>query len=277
VAVLFALLAAGAYGISDFVGGFASRKSKATNVLLYNYPAGAIVMALLLPAFPGHVSLATLWWSIGGGLAGVTGVSLMYYALSIAPMNVISPVTALASATVPVLFGVATGERPSTLAWLGIGLGLIAVVAISRSPSENSVHRFARVAPLLALTAGVGFGVYFICLARSGSDSGLWPVVIARITSAVLIAPLAFVLRPVSALHGRLLLLAVTAGVLDAGANLAFLLASRHGYLSIAGVITSLYPAGTVLLAAVILKERTQVIQRVGLVIAVGAVVLITR
>ncbi|MCW2525553.1 MAG: putative rane protein [Pseudonocardiales bacterium] len=276
MAVLFALLAAGAYGISDFIGGFASRQTKATNVLLYNYPAGAIVMALLLPAFPGHVSLATLWWSIGGGLAGVTGVSLMYYALSIAPMNVISPVTALASATVPVLFGVATGERPSTLAWLGIGLGLIAVVAISRSPKEDTVHRFARVAPLLALAAGVGFGVYFICLARSGTDSGLWPVVIARITSAVLIAPLAFALRPVSALHGRLLLLAVIAGVLDAGANLGFLLASRHGYLSIAGVITSLYPAGTVLLAAVILKERTQAVQRIGLVIAVGAVVLIT-
>ena len=275
--VLFALIAAGAYGISDFFGGLASRQAKPTTVLLYNYPAGALIMVALLPLFPGHVSGGTLLWSVGGGFSGLIGVALMYYALSIAPMNVISPVTAMSSAAVPVLFGVLTGERPSGLAWLGIGLGLAAVLMITRSPDETGEHRFARHAPLIALVAGVGFGVYFICLARSGTDSGLWPVVIARITSSVLILPLALTLRPIEALHGRVLGLAVSSGLLDAGSNLAFLTASRHGYLSIAGVITSLYPAGTVFLAVVVLRERTAVIQRIGLALAVGAVVLVTR
>ena len=192
-------------------------------------------------------------------------------------MNVVSPVTALSSATVPVLFGVLTGERPSVFAWTGIVLGMAAVVMITRSPDTASVHRLSRHAPVIALVAGAGFGVYFICLARSGTDSGLWPVVIARVTSAALIAPLAFARRPVKALHGQILVLAVFSGVLDAAANLAFLLASRRGYLSISSVITSLYPAGTVLLAVLILRERTAPVQRAGLVIAAGAVILITR
>ena len=105
--------------------------------------------------------------------------------------------------------------------------------------------------------AGFGFGIYFVGLARSGHDSGLWPVVIARITSSLLILPLAVKLRPIIALHGRTLALALGSGLLDAGSNLAFLTASGHGYLFIAGVITSLYPAGIVLLAVVVLRERT--------------------
>ena len=277
MAVLLALLAAGSYGVSDFLGGLASRGAKAATVLLYNYPVGALIMAALLPVFPGSVSPATLAWSVAGGAFGLLGVGLLYSALAVAPMNVVSPVTAVLSAIVPVVFGVAVGERPSALAWSGIALGLIAVTLVSRTPAAGRHASIPARALIMALAAGVGFGAYFICLARSDPDSGLWPVVIARVCSALLILPLALRTGAAVRLRGRLLTLALASGLLDAAANLAFLLASRHGFLSVASVITALYPAGTVLLAVGLLKERTGPVQRVGLALAVGAVVLVTR
>jgi drug/metabolite transporter (DMT)-like permease len=275
--VVLALFAAAFYGVSDFAGGLASRSSKAFTVLLYNYPAGAVVMAALLPLFPGHVSMATLLWSAGAGAVGLAGVSLLYSSLGRAPMNVVSPITAVLSAAVPVLFGVVQGERPSSLAWIGMLAGMLAVIMISRTPESHPHGRIGRTALLMSLGAGVGFGFYFILLARTNHDSGLWPVVIARITAAALVVPLALRSGAAVALRGRLLALAVGSGVLDAGANLFFLLATRHGYLSIASVITALYPAGTVVLAVGVLKEHTGRLQRVGLALAAGAVVLITR
>lgn len=274
--VLFALLAAASYGVSDFLGGFASRAAKALTVLLHNYPAGALVMIALLPLFPGPVSLSTLLWSVAGGAAGMTGVGLMYSAMAVAPMNVISPVTGVLAAVVPVLAGVVLGERPAVLVWLGMVLALVAVVLITRSPDDHPHGRLTRGSVLMALGAGIGFGVYFVCLARSDTDSGLWPVVIARVAASVLVLPVALRAGAVSRLPGRITVLALIAGAVDAVSNLSFLLASRHGYLSVAGVITALYPAGTVLLAIALLKERTGRIQWLGMGMAVVAVVLIT-
>lgn len=274
--VLFALLAAASYGVSDFLGGFASRAAKALTVLLHNYPAGAVVMIALLPLFPGPVSVSTLLWSVLGGAAGMVGVGLMYSAMTIAPMNVISPVTGVLAAVVPVLAGVALGERPAALVWLGMVLALVAVVLITRSPQDHPHGPLSRAALVMALGAGIGFGVYFVCLARSDADSGLWPVVIARVAASILVLPVAFRAGAVRRLPARITVLALTAGAIDAASNLAFLLASRHGYLSVAGVITALYPAGTVLLAIVLLKERTGRVQWLGMGVAVVAVVLVT-
>jgi drug/metabolite transporter (DMT)-like permease len=274
--VLFALLAAASYGISDFVGGFASRAANALTVLLYNYPAGALVMAALLPLFPGPVSVSTFLWSVAGGAAGMIGVGLMYSAMTVAPMNVISPVTGVLAAVVPVLAGVVSGERPAALVWLGMMLALFAVVLITRSPDDHPHGPLTRSSVVMALGAGIGFGVYFVCLARTDTDSGLWPVVIARVAASILLLPVALRAGAVQRLPARITLLAVSGGVVDAVSNLAFLLASRHGYLSVAGVITSLYPAGTVLLAIGLLKERTNRIQWLGMGVAVVAVVLVT-
>jgi drug/metabolite transporter (DMT)-like permease len=274
--VLFALLAAASYGVSDFIGGYASRAAKALTVLVYNYPAGAIAMAALLPLFPGPVSLPTLGWSVLGGLAGLAGVGLMYSAMAVAPMNVISPVTGVLSALVPVLVGVVLGERPAPLVWLGMLLALVAVVFITRTPQDHPHGPLARSSLIMALGAGIGFGVYFVCLSRTDSDSGLWPVVLARVAASVVVIPIAFRAGALTRLRGRIQLLAIVAGLVDAASNLAFLLASRHGYLSVAGVITALYPAGTILLAIGLLKERTGRIQWLGLGLAAVAVVLVT-
>lgn len=275
--ILFALLAAAAYGVSDFIGGIASRRVSAMNVLLVSYPVGGVLMAALLGFYGGPVSANTLAWSLGGGVAGMTGVALLYSALALAPMNVISPVTAVMAAVVPVFAGVIKGERPHLLAWLGIVLGLVAVVLISRQPSDHPHGPIGWKPLTMAVVAGIGFGVYFVCLAESDHDSGLWPVVISRACSAVLVLPLVLTGGRYVRLRLPTLWLAAVAGVLDATANVAFLLASRHGLLSLSGVITALYPAGTVLLAVLILKERTGKVQRVGLGVATAAVVLLTR
>jgi drug/metabolite transporter (DMT)-like permease len=277
VSVLLALMAAWIYGVSDFFGGLASRSAKALTVLIYAYPFGAAIMAVLLPFFPGSVSRRTLAWSIAGGGFGLLGVALLYSALAIAAMNVVSPITAVLTAAVPVLFGVLTGERPQVLAWIGIAFGMLAVVLISRTPSDHPFGPPGWRALTMAVIAGIGFGGYFICLDRSAADSGLWPVVIARLTAAVLVVPLAARTRAIAVLPAPVLRLAMLSGALDAGANLFFLLATRHGYLSIASVITALYPAGTVALAAWVLHERTGRWQRLGLLMAASSVVLVAR
>jgi drug/metabolite transporter (DMT)-like permease len=277
MSILFALLAAACYGVSDFIGGLASRRAHTLAVLLISYPAGAALMAAVLPFYGGPVSTGTAAWSLAGGVAGLTGVSLMYSALAQAPMNIISPVTAVMSGIVPVIAGLLIGERPHLAAWSGIALGLLAVVLVSREPTDHP-HDPTGWRPLvMAVVAGVGFGMYFVCLARSDPDSGMWPVVLSRAASAVLIVPLARARRQMIRLNNPVLRLAIAAGLLDAGANVGFLLASRHGLLSLSSVITALYPAGTVLLAVLLLKERTGTVQRVGLALAVVAVVLLTR
>jgi len=277
VGVLFALVAAAAYGVSDFVGGLASRRVSALNVLLVSYPVGGLIMALALPGYGGPVSARTLLWSLAGGVAGLVGVALLYSALAVAPMNIVSPVTAVMSAAVPVLGGVLRGERPGAPAWAGIVLGMAAVVLIARQPADHPHPPVGWRPLLMAVLAGAGFGLYFICLASSDRDSGLWPVVISRFCSAVLVVPLLLAVDRFARPDRPVLALAAVAGVLDATANVAFLLSSRHGLLSLAGVITALYPAGTVALAVLILRERTGRAQRAGLGLAAVAVVLLTR
>jgi len=276
VTVVLGLLAAVLYGLGDFAGGFASRAHSAVTVLLYSYPVGAALMAVMLPFFPGTLSARVVLFGILGGAAGLLGVSLMYQLMVNAPMNVISPVTAVLAAIVPVLVGVLTGERPAVSAWLGMLAGLIAVVLVSRTTDEHPHGKIGTRVLALAFLSGVGFGLYFVFLARAGHDSGLWPLVISRLASAVLILPLAAAMRSFARVRGRLLAYAVVAGTCDALANMFFLLSARSGLLSLASVLTSLYPAVTVILAVGLLHEHTSRVQRVGLALSAAAVVLIT-
>lgn len=274
--VLLGLAAAITYGIGDFVGAFASRRHSAVTVLLYSYPVGAVLMAGILPFFPGAVTGRTVAFGVAGGLAGLVGVVIMYGLMVVAPMNVISPVTAVLAAIVPVGFGVVVGERPHLAAWFGILLGIGAVVLVSRTTGEHPHGRIATRVLALAFVSGLGFGFYFIFLARAGDDSGLWPLVISRLASAGLIVPIAWQRRAFAPIRGRMLALTMTAGVFDAGANMFFLLATRHGLLSLASVLTSLYPAVTVMLAVGLLHEHASKVQRIGLGLAAAAIVLIT-
>ncbi|WP_375503819.1 EamA family transporter [uncultured Jatrophihabitans sp.] len=274
--VVLSLAAALLYGIGDFAGGFGSRRLGASTLLLWSYPIGAVLMTALLFAFPGQLHTRVALLGVGGGAAGVLGVLVMYHLMTMAPINVISPVTAVLAAIVPVFVGFGVGERPATAAWFGIALGLVSVVLVSRSTPTAKQASVGGSTLALALLSGLGFGLYFVCLGRAGPDAGLWPLTISRITSALLIMPFAWRARGFVLVRGRSLAIAAAAGTLDAFANLFFLLATHHGLLSVASVLTSLYPATTVLLAVTLLHERLNAVQRVGLVLAAGAIVLIT-
>jgi drug/metabolite transporter (DMT)-like permease len=276
VTVVLGLAAAILYGIGDFAGGIASRRTGAITVLLWSYPVGAVLMTALLPLFPGHVDGRVALFGILGGAAGELGVVLMYSLMTVAPINVISPVTAVLAAIVPVLVGVGSGERPQPAAWVGIALGLAAVVLVSRTSEDNPHGRVSAGVLALALVSGLGFGLYFVFLARAGDGSGLWPLVISRFASAAMVVPLAAALRAFRVVRGRLLAIVVLGGACDASANMAFLLAARDGLLSLASVLTALYPAVTVLLAVGLVHEHTNRLQRIGLALAAGAIVLIT-
>jgi drug/metabolite transporter (DMT)-like permease len=276
VTVVLGLLAAVAYGVGDFAGAWASRRHSALTVLLYSYPVGAVLMIALLPAFPGHVSARVLLFGVLGGLAGLLGVAIMYDLMTKAPMNIISPVTAVLAAIVPVVVGVIIGDRPHVTAWFGIVLGIGAVLLVSRTTEDHPHGRMSVRVLSLAFVAGLGFGFYFVFLARAGEHAGLWPLVVSRVASGVAIVPLAIGRRAVHRVRGRVLAVAVLAGALDASANMFFLLATHHGLLSLAAVLTSLYPAVTVLLAVGLLHEHTSRVQRAGLGLAAASIVLIT-
>jgi drug/metabolite transporter (DMT)-like permease len=276
VTVVLGLAAALLYGIGDFAGGIASRRHTAITVLLFSYPVGAVLMTALLPFFGGHADVRAVGYGLAGGAAGLVGVVLMYSLMTVAPINVISPVTAVLAAIVPVIIGVGLGERPQVSAWFGIALGLAAVVLVSHTTDEHPHGRIGVQVLALALLSGVGFGMYFVFLARAGDGTGLWPLVVSRFTSAALIVPLAAARRAFGLVRGRTLGVVVLAGVCDALANMCFLLAARHGLLSLASVLTSLYPAATVVLAVWLLHEHTSTTQRLGLALAGGSIVLIT-
>jgi drug/metabolite transporter (DMT)-like permease len=280
VTVLLGLLAAICYGVGDFAGGIAARlrarPSSAVTVLLHSYPVGAVLMTVLLPAFPGTLTSRVVLFGALGGAAGLIGVTVMYQLMVTAPMNVVSPTTAVLSAIVPVIVAVGQGERPHGTAWTGMVLGLLAVALVSRTADDSPHGPLApRVLPL-AVLSGAGFGLYFVFLARAGHDSGLWPLVISRWMSAFLIIPLAISRTALARLTGRALAITLGAGALDASANMFFLLSARHGLLSLAAVLTSLYPAVTVLLAVGLLHEHTSVLQRCGLGLAAASIVLLT-
>jgi drug/metabolite transporter (DMT)-like permease len=274
--VLLGLLAAVSYGVGDFVGAFASRRASAITVLLHSYPVGALLMLAMLPFFPGSVDGRVVGFGVAGGAAGLVGVVIMYALMVIAPMNIISPVSAVLAAIVPVVFGVALGERPHPAAWAGIVLGVGAVLLVSRTTEDHPHGKIAFRILAFATLAGLGFGFYFIFLAKAGDDSGLWPLVISRLASAALIVPLAARQHAIRRIPVRLLGYTLVAGCCDALANLFFLLAARHGLLSLASVLTSLYPAVTVILAVSLLHEHTSKVQRAGLALAAASIVLIT-
>ena len=280
MSVLLALAGALAYGISDFVGGLASRREPALRVLLLSYPVGVLLMAAVLPLVPGRLDAATLAWSTAAGLAGAAGVVLLYLGLATGPMGVVAPLTAVASAVVPVAVGIALGERPPLPAYGGVALALLGVVLVSRGPAqdptEDPAHGRVTLAVVgIALLAGVGFGLYFVLLAQAPDSSGGWPLLVSRVASALVVTALAVGTGRAGRLTGRGTRLAVTAGALDALANLAYLLAVRQGLLSLVAVVVALYPAATILLARLVLGERTGRVQRLGLAVAAGSVALI--
>ncbi len=276
MATLLALASAVVYGMADFCGGLASRRAAAATVVAVSQAAGLLTVALLLPWLGGEPRAADLAWGAGAGVAGGAGLLLFYRALADGVMSVVAPVTAVSAAALPVLGGLALGERLGPAAVAGIVLALVAVVLGSAEGGLSSLRsaRPATVAP--ALAAGAGFGVFFVLLDRTGEDAGLTPLAAARVVSVLLLGGLALATLRSLRVPGRVLPVVLLTGVGDMAANALFLVATQvGGQLAVTGVLASLYPVSTVVLAQVLLRERLAGAQQAGLAVAAAAVVLI--
>jgi drug/metabolite transporter (DMT)-like permease len=283
--LLLALAAAAAYGAADFCGGLASRRTSAHAVVVWSQALGLIVLLVAFPFVPGVPRASDVALGALCGIGGALAVALLYRALAIGVMGVISPLTAVLAAAIPVLWAVAHGERPQALALIGILLALVAVVLVSGGapPSDEDAplarkpqrHRFPPGVPS-AIAAGIAFGFFFIILAQTHRDAGLYPLLGTRVVSLALLTLAAFAMRrPLRVVRPGLRTI-MLAGALDMGANVLYVLASHSGALSIVAVLTSLYPAGTVALAATVLRERLASVQWIGVASAFAGVVCIS-
>ncbi len=277
MAVVLALASAVVYGAADFLGGLASRRTSVFGVVALSQVVGLAALLALLPWLGGPVTAADLGWGAAAGLAGAGGLVVFFRTLARGVMSVIAPVTAVTAAAVPVLVGLLDGEAIGTWAAVGIALALVAVVLVSAEGGLAAL-RAARPAALApALVAGSLFGLFFVLLDRTSSEAGLTPLVTARLASVALVVLIALAGKQSLRVTRPALPLVAVSGVGDMSANALFLLATQaDGQLAITGVLASLYPVSTVVLAQVVLRERLVGAQVAGLLSAVAAVVLIT-
>jgi drug/metabolite transporter (DMT)-like permease len=276
VAVVLSLLSALAYGVSDFLGGVFSKRSgpwRTAVVGQTSSTACTAVAALLVAGSP--VGSDWVWAVVGGAGSGV-GAAFLYRGLAGGRMSVVAPLSAVVCALLPVAVGLVTGDRPSALAFAGIVVAFPAIALVSRVVEEDAAAQAAHRGGVAdGLLAGVGFGVLFVALGQMGDDAGLWPLTLAQGAAAVTVVVLASALREAWVPRDRLAWRALLMGPLGATATTMFLLATREGLLSVVSVISSLYPATTVLLATLVLKERIQAWQGVGLALAATAVTFV--
>ena len=263
IAYLLAVLSSIAYGSADFCGGLATKRSgKLFGVVVLSQLTGLILLLPFLSGTPHKIDLA---WGAGAGIAGGLGVALLYRALSTGVMSVIAPVTAVCAAIVPLIVGIFLGERPKVAALIGVAMAIVAIVLVSQSGEA-----YASTGLVTAVASGIIIGFFLVCLARSGPSAGLWPLLAARVVSVTFFAMFVRGLPPRASLP-----LVIGGGALDMLANVLYVVAVRGGMLSIVATLTSLYPASTIILARIVLKERLRTLQQIGVLCAAGAIVLI--
>jgi drug/metabolite transporter (DMT)-like permease len=311
ISASLALVGAFVYGAADFFGGLAAKRLRSIVVTAVAAAAGLAALLIALPVLGGVWSGADVAWGVLAGLFGVVAVGLLYACLAIGPMSILSPLTAVVSAIAPMLWGLlVNGETLAPVGYLGLAVALIAVVLVGFIPGEKVVRPSAR-GLLMAVGAGLAIGAFLIVMDQTSDGSGLVPLVTSRATSVVVTAVIVLGLIVAAARRGdarssvfdasgaafgatptghadlehtalpaagattftrtRAMWLAIICGVLDAAANALMLVALRVGELSIVSALTALYPAGTILLAALVLRERVAAIQWVGLILALVA------
>ncbi len=281
---VFGLLGALAYGSADFLGGLAAKRISAVRAAGLSALSGLVFLLVPLAVFGGRWTASAVVWGALSGIAGSVALALLYASLAIGPMSILSPLTAVLSAVVPVVWGVLHGERFAPLGWFALALALLAVILVGFVPERGAVRPRPR-GLLMAIGAGSLIGVFIILIDLTPADSGLVPLVLNRAVNASIMFATVGVIWLVSRRRRRStgaraapqggwrpgLTLAIAGGVVDACANILLLVGLRVGNLSVMSVLTALYPAGTIILAAIVLKERIAPVQWVGLVLALAA------
>lgn len=247
-------------------------------MVLVSYPVAMVLLGVLAVVVGGTVTAPAVIWGALCGVSQAFGVWWFYAALGAGPISVVSPLTAVLVAALPVGFGVALGERPGAIAAVGTLLALVAIVLVSREATDEDVrpHRFTKTVAWLTIGSGLAFGLNFVLIHQAPVEARLWPLFFARLSATAIVLVVAAFTGNFSVPQGFPLRMALLAALLDTAANVTMLLALQASMLSLAGVLISLYPAATVLLAIVVLRERVTRWQVVGMVLALIAVAMIS-
>ena len=273
-AVLLALVCALSYGIADFWGGLATRRGSIWKVLPVIVLTGIVTLLIAIPFFGADFSSGAIKAGIAAGLAGTLGYVFLMYGLALGPMSVVAPISAVIGAIIPFGVGFLRGETLSAVGFIGAGLAFISIVLVSRS-TEDASHPVTTKAVIVAIIAGLGIAGYLLGISSGPDDSGLAPVMVGRLVTGGIFILIAIATWK-TIRHGEIdYRLAIASGALDVVGGATFMLAARAGDLVLVAVLAALYPAFTVLLARLVLHERMERHQLLGLVGAGTAVLLL--
>lgn len=318
IPAIIGLTGAFIFGAADFLGGLASKRIMPVLATAIAASSGLVALLIVLPFLGGTWSTEAVLWGTLSGITGAAAISLLFASLAIGPMSILSPLTAVVSAVVPMTVGLLGGDRFAPIGYWGLGLALVAVVLVGFVPEKGAVRPSAK-GIAMAIGSGAMIGAFIILIDQTPDDSGLVPLVLNRAVNATIMFTIVGVLALVAARRRALareqasasvnaahtaesnastgtvgaasvvektrpprvlsepsalrtgILLASLSGLIDVVANALFLLGLRLGDLSVMSVLTAMYPAGTILLAAVVLKERIAPVQWVGLGLALAA------
>lgn len=283
LAVIVGISSALVYGSADFLGGMASKRIATIRVTALAAAIGLVTLLIAYPFIGGVISGEALLLGALSGVSGALAISLLYACLAIGPMSILSPLTAVVSAIVPMTFGLVQGETLPVVGYLALGIALVAVVLVGFVPERGAV-RPSLVGILMAIGSGTMIGVFLVIIDQTPANSGLVPLIANRAVSSVLLFCAVGVVALLAWRRARAtgeplvsrgwragIVLTILCGIIDTVANAGLLLGLRLGELTIISVLTALYPAGTIILAAIVLRERIAPVQVVGLVLAITA------
>jgi drug/metabolite transporter (DMT)-like permease len=273
LAVIYGLGSGLSWGAGDFSGGYAARKCSVYTVLLFSQIIGATLLISIAILFAKSVpTVSDLMYGVFAGFSGAFGLIALYKALSLGRMGIVAPISAVLAAIIPILFTFISEGLPPLIKISGFGIALFAVWLLSYSHTDNDFRKRESYLPFLA---GLGFGLYFIFMDRAIHSAVLWPMVSSRLMSLGVFT-IIYLIKSTAKTPGRKELLPIAlAGIFDIGGNALFALATHLGRLDISATLASLYPAATVLLALLILKERLIRPQWIGVAAACLALVMI--
>jgi drug/metabolite transporter (DMT)-like permease len=272
-ALLLALGASLAWGVGDFVGPWQGKTFGVLRVMLWAQLGGLVLVAIAVAVRGRPPDDWAVLWAVVAAVSGTLGLVAFYRGMATGTMSVVAPIAG-ASALVPVVYGIATGDNPSALQLAGMATAIAGVALAAREQQPGGRRLAAGVG--LALLAAVGFGFYFPPMHAAGAADPWWSAFVFRLTATIVVLTAVAVRRPQVRLVRWPLVIVVAAGCLDSLGNLLFAASSSHGVVSVTSVLASLYPVVTVVLAAVVLKERIGGAQRAGVVLTLTGIVLIS-
>jgi len=273
ISIIYGIASAAAWGAADFIGGLASKRTSPYRILFLGELSGLIPFIVLAIVTGESVpSLGDMLWAALASLLGLGGLIFLYRALADGQMTIAAPVSALFAALIPVLFSFFTAGLPSITTLIGFALAFIAVWLISQTDSANL--RFSSADLRLPLISGLFFGLYFVVIYKATLNAFFWPLVSARSAGFIAIGLFALFTRQPAMPPRELWGYGIVNGIIDIAGNGFYILAARTGRLDVAAVLGALYPASTVLLAWIFLKEKISWVQTIGILLAFAAIIL---